>query len=56
LPKRLLRIFGVSRRAPLAKLPQAQATVLSPAETAVRNHARMHRAAMARERRSVDGR
>jgi hypothetical protein len=55
LRKRLLRLFGTPPRAPLAK-PQPRPAVLSPAEAAARNHARMHRAAMMRERRSIDGR
>lgn len=55
LPRRLGRIFAGPRRVPAAAaVGRPQAPVLSPAEAAARNYARMHGAALARERRMVD--
>ncbi len=56
LPKRFLFLFATSRRKPAITPLLAKPIALSTVEAATRNYARMHRAAMARERRFIDGR
>ena len=55
MSKKLLRVFRAPQRAPVAP-PPPRPLVLSPAEAARRNYARMEDAAMVRRRRSIDGR
>jgi hypothetical protein len=52
----LRRIFAGQRRLPAAAEIRPQPPVLSPAQAAARNYARMHAAAMMRERRMIDKR
>ena len=55
MPDLLRRIFRPRRPALVRAVPVVR-PILPAAETSARNYARMHSAAMARERRFVDGR
>ncbi len=56
MPRLLWRIFSGARRVPAALPPRPRPALPSLAQTAARNYARLHGAAMARERRAIDHR